>query len=259
AYFRFALGSTHAPKHARALMAPVTWVPIVGELALTPDQIAFHGVEREESTVSAAVGLTNRAFSGGLVSADVEFAAVNESSVCELILWYDPATKNMLTAGLGGGTYMFSVRFYNEAAITQSKWTEYRGGGSWRSIEPGRRYSVAAALSGSQVALAIDGVVVLTVDTQLTLPPSQVGLFFLGKADCKVTKYEVLGTRGRAFVVMAFDEPYTELYRDVIKPVCELAELDVHRADETFGPGLIISDIANSIQSAKLVIAEVTP
>jgi hypothetical protein len=240
-------------------MTTPTWVPIFGELAVSSEGVTFHGKVTTEGQVTAAIGLTNRTFAGGAISVDVEFTAVTTNSVCEIVLWYDPSTKNMLTAGMGGGRNMFSVRFFNDAAITETKWTIHRGGGSWTSIEPKRRYRLSAALLGSQVAIAIDGVVVTTVDTQLTLPPSQVGLFFLGESDCVTSRFEVSGARGRAFVVMEFDAPYNELYRDVIQPVCQAADLDVHRADETFGPGLIISDIVSSIQSAKLVIAEITP
>jgi hypothetical protein len=58
---------------------------------------------------------------------------------------------------------------------------------------------------------------------------------------------------------MQFSTPYNELYQDVIRPICDELKLNVLRADETYGPGLIIADITKEIAESRIVIAEVSP
>lgn len=58
---------------------------------------------------------------------------------------------------------------------------------------------------------------------------------------------------------MQFSSPYNELYEQVISRVCNEFGVDARRADDTYGPGLIIADIARQIDEAKLIIAEITP
>ncbi len=58
---------------------------------------------------------------------------------------------------------------------------------------------------------------------------------------------------------MQFTKPFNELYSEVIQPVCKEFEIISLRADETYGPGLIIIDIARQIIEAKIVLAEITP
>jgi len=43
-----------------------------------------------------------------------------------------------------------------------------------------------------------------------------------------------------AFVVMQFGAEYDDVYNDVVKEVCKTFEVNVLRADEVSGPGLII-------------------
>ena len=60
----------------------------------------------------AAVGilLSDQKMVNGRLRARVEFAEITIYSVCELIVGYDLKTKGQLTAGLGGGPAMFSIR-----------------------------------------------------------------------------------------------------------------------------------------------------
>ena len=58
---------------------------------------------------------------------------------------------------------------------------------------------------------------------------------------------------------MKFEETYDDLYREVIRPVCERSGFEVQRADDVFRPGIILQDIINGLLDSDLVIAEVTP
>ena len=58
---------------------------------------------------------------------------------------------------------------------------------------------------------------------------------------------------------MQFTDEYNELYRDVIKPICESYDYECIRADEFYQTSLILNDIINSIKEASIIIADITP
>src|SRR4029453_3829953 len=77
--------------------------------------------------------------------------------------------KGMLTAGLGGGAFeMFAVRQWVPArpvgadANAQSKWVTIEAKGDRRNIKAAARYKVRATLSGSNVTLHVNDVLVIT-------------------------------------------------------------------------------------------------
>ena len=57
---------------------------------------------------------------------------------------------------------------------------------------------------------------------------------------------------------MQFSDAFNALYTDVIKPTCERFGLKAIRADDIYKSGLIINDIARSIEEASVIIADVT-
>ena len=57
---------------------------------------------------------------------------------------------------------------------------------------------------------------------------------------------------------MQFSDAFDALYTDVIKPTCEKFGLKAIRADDIYKSGLIINDIARSIEEASVIIADVT-
>jgi nucleoside 2-deoxyribosyltransferase len=78
----------------------------------------------------------------------------------------------------------------------------------------------------------------------------------------KVIKFrnlEVKAERPLCFTVMQFTEDFNVLYSDVIKPVCEQFGFKVVRGDDLNTSGQILEDITQSIRSAALIIADVTP
>ena len=62
----------------------------------------------------------------------------------------------------------------------------------------------------------------------------------------------------RAFVVMQLSAPFTDVYLDVIKSACEDFGIEATRADEIYGPGVIIEDIVEQVSTAQLVIADIS-
>ena len=70
-----------------------------------------------------------------------------------------------------------------------------------------------------------------------------------------VTKSESLGT---CFVMMPFKDPFGVYYQSIFKPAISKANLDPVRADDLFRPSVIVSDLWQMIQKAKILIAELT-
>ena len=60
------------------------------------------------------------------------------------------------------------------------------------------------------------------------------------------------------FVVMPFCEPFEQIYRDVIRPVCQELDISCGHVGEIFGPGRIINDVYALIAQSRVVIAELT-
>ena len=241
------------------------WMPLIGIFEDTPNGIVFKGRELDAPSTepgppkkNAMVGqvLCDQTFAEGILSTDVTFAEGNAMPVAELILFYDPSTKAMVTAGLGWSTAvgMFAVRQWNGTA-----WSTIAQAGAPANLKVGKTYRLTATLRGTYLILAVDGVDVIATNIPLAISESQVGVFCIGKADITFENFEVRKQQPKVFIVMQFSPPYDELYADVIKPVCEDLELEPHRADETFSPGLIIADVIRQIFESKIVIAEITP
>jgi nucleoside 2-deoxyribosyltransferase len=58
---------------------------------------------------------------------------------------------------------------------------------------------------------------------------------------------------------MQFSSPYNEVYSHVIKDLCEEFKIDATRADEIYGPGIIIKDVIDRITRSQVVIADISP
>ncbi|MDQ6762054.1 MAG: hypothetical protein M3015_05435 [Bacteroidota bacterium] len=237
----------------------MNWTAILGEFTEHKNEIIFKGkkvtLENEETRSEFATIMSDHYFSGGKISAEIMFKEVHATlaTQCEIILFYDPTTRNFLSAGLGGSYSMYSIRSFT------NKWENHALGGAYKNLKSKKYYKVDIELRGSRITLTVDGIIVLSTVLPFVVPISQVGLFCLGSNNISIKNYTVHSENPKAFVVMQFSSPFNELYQDVIKPICDEFKLKVLRADETYGPGLIIADITKEISESRLVIAEVSP
>lgn len=213
----------------------------------------------DANSVSAGIAISNRKFGTGTVRATARFEEVNGNAVAEIVVWYDPITRNMLTAGIGGGGNMCAIRIYNDTNLSGAKWSYLASSGTSENLQKGRDYDIAVEVSGSKMTLIIDGVRAAATNLSIPLSESQVGVFCLGEHDCHISNLRVEGERPLAFVVMEFSESFNELYEEVVRPAVEALGLRVYRADEAYGPGLIVADIAAKIAEARVVIADISP
>jgi hypothetical protein len=241
--------------------ATMRWAAAEGSLVFSDGLIRFKGAPvtfknlegQDEVGVAVGLALNNRRFSGGEIAAQVEFSKIGDRNACGLVFYYDPRRRAILSAGLGGPG-MYFIRLWDG-----SKWIVHAAGGTRSSLEAARSYDLRAVVRGSRVTLSVDGVDVLESVVPYAVPPSQTGIHFLDDADVFVRNFHVSGRRGSVFVVMQFSSPFMELHDEVIKAVCNEAGLDAHRADETYGPGLIIADVERDIIDSEFIIAEITP
>lgn len=250
-----------------------TWVPVFGDFVVEDGTITFRGKPLpppEQSSAAEPPGtsrstigliLSSMTIADGIVQADVKFESVTPESICEIAIAYDANASQIVTAGLGGETWaMFGIREYGGAKTDGKGWFAPRLGGERGSLHPGSTYHIEVQLRGASVKLLVDGVNVGT--SEVTSPHGRarhIGLFVRGSHAIHVTNFRAQSDKPRAFVVMQFSSEFHDVYQDVVKEVCRDYEVNVLRADEVNGPGLIIGDIVREIGTSQLVIADITP
>ena len=183
-------------------------------------------------------------------------------SVCEFVLQYSAESKSQLDAGLGGDWAMFSIREWpgKKAVGDKAQWQPYDVSGDRKNLKAGRVYHVEANLAASEIRLQVDGAHVATARLPRPLQPGgQFGLFCIGTGEIKISDIKIATVPARAFIVMEYATPFNEIYSEVIKKACKDVGLDPIRADEMYGPGMIIRDISEQILKAQVVIADITP
>ncbi len=227
------------------------WQPLLGKFEHENEQITFHG---EVNEYGASIGniICDQRFSGGLIEGVVQFKEISEYSSCQIIVSYQPASSAFVVAGIDK-EQMFSIRSFF------GKWMYHSSGGERSNLIAGVDYHIKAHVMGSRLTLTVDGVNVLVANLPFTLPYNQVGIWCNDFNEIYIKDYVVSPEPPMAFVVMQFTKPYNELYSEIIKPICEEFGIKAIRADETFGTGIIITDIARQITDASFVVAEITP
>ena len=107
--------------------------------------------------------------------------------------------------------------------------------------------------------LTVNGIQVISAQRRGTVSKSSsAGLFCGSVQPVKVENFIVTPELPHAFVVMPFAAPYTDVYLDVIKSVCTEFGITAIRADEIYGPGVIVQDIVDQVVNAQLVIADIS-
>lgn len=250
------------------------WVPIMGQFDCSPERIVFDGrpvvpldsagqpQPQQPPQATAGIALCDQKMANGNLRASVEFTDVTPLSVCELIVRYDVRTRAMITAGLGGSWGMFSIRQWVAPSSPESvgAWTNHQLTGDRANLRPGVPYDLVVLNQGSVITLEVDGVQVATSALPtMSSQASQTGIFCLGQSPITLRGFTVETERPKAFIVMQFSSPYNEVYSEVIKAVCDDFSIDAVRADEIYGPGIIIRDVIDSISRSQVVIADISP
>jgi hypothetical protein len=233
------------------------WMSLFGRFEVDGDAFLFSGgtANIPAGSTNPEVGnfLTNERFGGGKLTATVTFLDSIADASLQFILFFDTQTQVFVAAGID--RYMLcSVRTWNG-----NEWRVHEARGGHDQLRVGVPYPLEVEATGSRVSVTLNGVQILTTDLLFPLPKSQCGLWCQSYHRIRVEGFRVEIQKPTVFVVMQFTPPYNELYSEVIRPVCESFDLDVRRADEFYGPGLIIADIERRISESGLVVADISP
>ena len=154
-------------------------------------------------------------------------------------------------AGLNVGAFAYGL-----ALFRNNKWEILEGAGPGNPVPTNEWIPVRLRVLGSQIDLFVNEVKVCSTLGNISKGP--VELFLQGSQEIKVRDIKATASTPQAFVVMQFSDAFNALYTDVIKPTCEKFGLKAIRADDIYKSGLIINDIARSIEEASVIIADVT-
>jgi hypothetical protein len=190
---------------------------------------------------------------GGTISGQIAFDTKVDNSACGFMVYFNPIDKSFLVGSLG------NVGFCSISTWTGEKWINHAAIGDKTQLIPNRPYHFSVNAQGSSVGLTINGVHTLGTTLPSPIPLGQSGIWAAGENDIRIDNFKVVSEPARVFVVMQYTPPYEELYTDVILPVCHDLGLEAFRADQTFGPGVIISDLARQIIESKIIIADISP
>jgi len=146
---------------------------------------------------------------------------------------------------------------YGIAGLRNFNWEPVIGAGHGSAVPVHKWVSMSVRAVGSSIDLYVDNVRVLTVTR--TLKRGQIGLFMQGDERVKFRNLKIDSQQPLCFVVMQFSADFNILYSDVIKPLCEDYGYNVVRGDDFHTSGQILEDITQSIRTAALIIADVTP
>ncbi|MBT97772.1 MAG: hypothetical protein CL902_03985 [Dehalococcoidia bacterium] len=238
-------------------MKPTNWVSLLGNYRLEDGNVVFNGgVFTEDSgqtTIEVGNFVCDRELGDGTISSTIIFHDDPSLSSAGLILYYHPSTGAFVAVRIGGDT-LVSVRTF-----TNQQWIDHGSHGPSGQLKEDQPYQVVVHVVGSRVRVSLDGIQIIDVSLSFTLPRGQTGIWASGLNDISFIDFDVEPERPKLFVVMQFTEPFNDLYSEVIQKIGEDSGFTVNRADETYGPGVVIADIAQSIVEAKAIIADITP
>lgn len=238
------------------------WISMFGNFEQIGKEVIFKGGMSKADSVSKqypSIGnyICDQKFGGGTIEAVIKFPEIAQDvCACRIILYYDSETHYFVTAGIdirGDSNSAFTVQHFD------TKWTTHSITGDKSNIKANKEYKLKVTLQGSRIEMFVNQVSVIKVNLPFALPRKYVGIWCQSSKKIIIKDFLVLGEKAKSFIIMQFTTPYNELFTEVIKPICEKCNIEAIRADETYGPGHILSDIMQQINQAKFIIAEITP
>ena len=227
------------------------WIVIVGKAEVADGTVTYIPsplTEGPSAGQNAATLLrSNMEFESGEVT--YEAYLKEPASACQVGL--KSAGGDTVFAGLNVGTSAYGL-----AIFQNNKWKILASAGMDTPVPTGDWLPVKLRVLGSRIDLFVNEVQVCS--KLLNIAKGQVELFLQGSKDIIVRNIKATASKPQAFVVMQFSDAFNALYTEVIKPTCEQFGLKTIRADDIYKSGLIINDIARSIEEASVIIADVT-
>ena len=235
------------------------WISLYGTFDQKDRKIFFRGgIIDSPQKIKSGLYLLNQKFWEGSITAKVKFKNVDAINTgCSIVLNYNPGNKNFLCAGIGGKPN----NMYVITEFSSTGWNDIELSGDRSNLKADYEYTFDILIKGTRVILKIDGVKIFDTNISKPFTKQQIGFYCASKGDIEISDFNLFDEASRVFTIMKFSSPFNEVYQDVIKPICESHEfnLEVKRADETYGPGLIIYDVIRDIELSKIIIADITP
>lgn len=227
---------------------------IVGRWKFADGEAVCEGPERPEWPFGLCV--SNIRFFDG--EAEVTVQRTNGAGLIDgrIVFGYRSEKHEYFTVGLHSEGKAYQIVHYNPVI----GWYALAEAGLAENLAVGRPITFRVLVRGQRVSLEVDGVRVLEYVLPVPLPSGQLGLYSWLRqgGSFKFTDFSARTTRGDAFVVMQFSG-FEELYSDVIEPLTKKFGVCPYRADQVYGPGNVLEDIIRGIETAQIVIAEITP
>jgi len=162
-------------------------MPIFGNLTKNKTGVVFHGRKNfaeDDATDNIGLFICDEVFTGGEVTVEVMFKDVCDRSSADIVLHFDPTTKDTVNAGLTS-VNLFSIRHFS------GQWTNHASSGDSKQIEPNRSYKLKVLMNGSLVSLYVDGVEVLKTNLPYAVPQSQIGVFSVNEGDVVFNNFKI--------------------------------------------------------------------
>lgn len=245
------------------------FIPLFGDFSFpTNEPIRFHGgtisyPDQKDPTIihdngaAHGIALADRTFLDGRIAATITFTGIGPLTQAGFIIWSDPTTGaniHVLLNRINGGGPMFLIRSWDG-----KKYVELGMSGDGSVMEANHPYEFEVFVDGSNALMTVDGIQVLKCTLPAGLRQSSAGIYGFSHHDIEFKDFVVEPRCPKAFVVMQFTAPYNELWKSVVEPVCKSKNIEAKRADDDYGPGMIIADVVQAIRESSVVIAEITP
>jgi hypothetical protein len=232
----------------------INLAPIVGRWKIEDGRATCEGPERPEWPYGICI--SDIRFLEG--EARVTVRRKNGAGLIDgrIVFGYRTEKHDYFTVGLHSEGKAYQIVHYNPAI----GWYPLASAGLAENLAVGRPIALRVLVRGQRISLEVNGVRVLEYVLPAPLPYGQLGLYsWLSQGSgFEFTDFFANAVRGDAFVVMQFSG-FEELYSDVIEPLTKQFGLRPYRADQVYGPGSIMEDVIRGIETAQIVIAEITP
>lgn len=249
------------------------WQAISGDFFPTENTIVFHGGTftvdglgdaTPNVKIKDGIALSNLRLSNGSIIANIKYTNARLTPVVGILFYYNPLDGSFLSGAVEGafsaelaGQARFSILGYDGSQNRkQFEWFANTPYVKWPSS---RSFKLEVNVRASNIELKIDDISVLKVTLPFQVLSSNCGLFCSSESDVTIENYSAESKFKTAFMVMQFSPPFDGLFEDAIMPVAKTAGIHVEKADDTYGPGFVISDIMRRIDESDIVIADITP
>lgn len=230
------------------------WMPLTGQWSIDNSKLQYLNPS-ENTSFPHGIILSDASFRDGSAAVKVKFINLESGDAARILLNYDAKTKEYISIGLGGYGQAFVVSRF----LPSFGWVALSAEGDGNNLKSNQEYNLEVSVRGQTIALQVDGVRMIDLRLDEPLTGSQVGLFVWGRNSVEFEDFTLMKSPPQGFVVMDFSGQFDALYREVLLPVAQKAGLDLRRADEIRGPGIILQDIVKDIAEATVIVAEITP